>query len=92
MDEMDREFDSSKSGVTHDGEYAHYRTKGKGIRINHPSAYSKKGWSSMEYYPSTRRETYGGDTERGQEAIRSVILGIRRAAQDKTANKKRRNK
>jgi len=34
------------------GETAHYETRA-GTRISHPSAYSRKGWSSMIYCPST---------------------------------------
>ena len=35
-----------------DGESPHYETR-TGIRISHPSAYAKRGWSSMVYCPST---------------------------------------
>lgn len=41
------------------GEYWHYETK-TGIPIRHPSAYSKKGWSSMCYVCSSR-EVYVGE-------------------------------
>lgn len=40
------------------GESYHYETKA-GIRIWHPSAYSKRGWSSMVYCASTRRVIVG---------------------------------
>lgn len=36
----------------------HYTTKG-GTIINHPSAYSKNGWSNMIYVPSTARVEVG---------------------------------
>lgn len=35
-----------------DGESWHYETR-TGIPIRHPSAYAKRGWSSMVYYSST---------------------------------------
>lgn len=40
------------------GQGWHWRTKG-GKRIDHPSAYSRKGWSSMVYVASTRRVVVG---------------------------------
>lgn len=40
------------------GQSWHYTTR-TGIRINHPSAYSSKGWSSMVYHHSTRRVIVG---------------------------------
>jgi hypothetical protein len=40
------------------GEPGHYRTHA-GERIDHPSAYSKKGWSNMLYYASERRVEVG---------------------------------
>jgi hypothetical protein len=40
------------------GESYHYETK-SGSRIWHPSAYSKRGWSSMVYVASTRRVIVG---------------------------------
>lgn len=40
------------------GESYHYVTK-TGIRIYHPSAYSRRGWSSMVYVASTRRVIVG---------------------------------
>jgi hypothetical protein len=40
------------------GESWYWQTKG-GKRIHHPSAYSKKGWSSMTYCNSTRRVEVG---------------------------------
>lgn len=40
------------------GESWHYETK-TGIRIYHPSAYAKRGWSSMVYCHSTRRVIVG---------------------------------
>lgn len=42
------------------GESYHYETK-TGLRIWHPSAYSKRGWSSMVYCHSTRRVIVGED-------------------------------
>ena len=36
----------------------HYTTR-TGIPISHPSAYSKRGWSSMVYHASTRRVIVG---------------------------------
>lgn len=40
------------------GESWHYETKG-GTYIDHPSAYSNKGWSNMVYCPSTRHIVVG---------------------------------
>ena len=40
------------------GERAHYET-GTGQWIWHPSAYSRKGWSSTRYVPSTGRVIVG---------------------------------
>ena len=40
------------------GESWHYTTR-TGIRIYHPSAYSKRGWSSMVYHGSTREIIVG---------------------------------
>jgi hypothetical protein len=40
------------------GEGWRYTTR-TGIPIRHPSAYSRVGWSSMEYCPSTRRVEVG---------------------------------
>lgn len=40
------------------GESYHYQTR-SGTRISHPSAYSKRGWSSMVYVASTRRVIVG---------------------------------
>lgn len=42
------------------GQGWHYQTKG-GRRIDHPSAYSRKGWSSMVYVASTRRVVVGSE-------------------------------
>ena len=42
------------------GESYHYETR-TGKRIWHPSAYSKRGWSSMVYCHSTRRVIVGAD-------------------------------
>jgi hypothetical protein len=42
------------------GQSWHYTTR-TGIPIDHPSAYSKRGWSSMVYHHSTRRVQVGGD-------------------------------
>lgn len=36
----------------------HYVTSG-GTVIDHPGAYSRRGWSNMHYVPSTRRVTVG---------------------------------
>jgi hypothetical protein len=41
-----------------EGEVSHYRTRG-GRRIDHPSAYAKKGRSNMVYHASTRHVTVG---------------------------------
>lgn len=41
------------------GESYHYETR-TGLRIYHPSAYAKVGWSSMVYCASTRRVVVGG--------------------------------
>lgn len=43
------------------GEGYHWTTK-TGIRINHPGAYAKKGWSSMNYVCSTLHYTVGAET------------------------------
>lgn len=40
------------------GESAHYETK-TGLRISHPNAYAKKGWSAMRYCASTRHVEVG---------------------------------
>ena len=40
------------------GESWHYETR-TGMRIYHPSAYSKRGWSSMVYCSSTMEVTVG---------------------------------
>lgn len=40
------------------GESWHYETR-TGLRIYHPSAYAKRGWSSMVYCASTRRVVVG---------------------------------
>lgn len=40
------------------GEGWHWSTKG-GKRIDHPSAYSRKGWGNMVYVASTRRVVVG---------------------------------
>ena len=40
------------------GQSWHYTTI-TGIPIQHPSAYSKRGWSSMVYHHSTRRVIVG---------------------------------
>ncbi len=42
------------------GHSYHYETK-SGRRIWHPSAYSRRGWSSMVYCSSTRRVQVGSD-------------------------------
>lgn len=40
------------------GEEAHYETLG-GTWIRHPSAYSRRGWSSMRYCASSQRVVVG---------------------------------
>lgn len=40
------------------GECAHYQTRG-GARVWHPSAYARKGWSSLVYCCATRRVEVG---------------------------------
>lgn len=42
------------------GEGSHYKTKG-GRYIAYPRAYSRVGWSNMEYYPSTLRVEVGDE-------------------------------
>jgi hypothetical protein len=44
----------------HAGESWGYTTR-TGIPISHPSAYSRVGWSSMIYQPSTRRVEVGAE-------------------------------
>lgn len=43
-----------------EGESWHYETRG-GRHIYHPSAYSRRGWSNMVYYGSTRSIIVGRD-------------------------------
>jgi len=73
---------SEINGLSITGDFCHYATRG-GARIEHPRAYAKRGWSNMIYCHSTRRKIYGSDTPQFAEALRSIILGLRRAAQDK---------
>lgn len=40
------------------GTRPHHRTKGGDV-IQHPSAYSRRGWSNMVYMPSTVRVVVG---------------------------------
>ena len=40
------------------GESWHYETR-TGMRIHHPSAYAKRGWSNMIYCASSRRVIVG---------------------------------
>lgn len=42
------------------GDSWHYETK-TGMRIYHPGAYARRGWSSMIYIHSTRRVEVGAD-------------------------------
>ena len=49
---MDEAGGKGTVGIT--GESWRYETKG-GRRIWHPTAYSKKGFSNMVYFPSTQR-------------------------------------
>ena len=63
---------SEINGLSITGDFCHYATRG-GARIEHPRAYAKRGWSNMIYCHSTQFA----------EALRSIILGLRRAAQDK---------
>lgn len=44
----------------YEGEAAHYETR-TGRRIYHPSAYSRRGWSSMRYVRSTLAVVVGSD-------------------------------
>ena len=41
--------------------HGYYYTTRTGIPINSPSAYSRRGWSSMVYHNSTRRIEVGED-------------------------------
>jgi hypothetical protein len=53
-----------------------WKTKG-GKTINHPSAYSKIGWSNMVYHHSTRRLCVGREwLENNSEAREICWLGI----------------
>ena len=60
----------------------HYRTRG-GQVISHPSAYAKCAWSNMVYCASTAYDVVGPRHPLFWEAVRSVILGLRRAARKK---------
>lgn len=42
------------------GEHQYHATK-TGIRINHPNAYSRRGWSSIIYHASTLRVEVGAE-------------------------------
>lgn len=48
------------SAPRYEGNHARYTTRG-GTIIDHPSAYSSKGWSNMVYHRSTLRVVVGRD-------------------------------
>lgn len=60
---------------TEKGHGWHYETRG-GTRIDHPSAYSKHGWSNMVYCCSTRRVEvgYGWLVARGLVAVEPAAV------------------
>lgn len=74
------QISSDVEGYTFTGESWYYATK-SGNRILYPSAYARSGWQNMVYVHSTRKKVFGQGTVEAIEAIRSIVLGLRRSAQ-----------